>query len=520
MRKESGPDMLKDLWTRLNVWKRQKASEGVGDAPQTYTRISASLTDNMVHFTGRLSSCADFVYKEFTFCSHRCELLYIDNMVDKMVVSEAVLLPLSKAQEPGGLAEGEPFFAWMRDDVLSCPDQREIFTLEELEWLMMTGFAVLLVDGYDKGMVFGLQNFKIRGIDEPNVDRLLRGSREGFVEALRINIMMMRRRMKTPDLKFETYILGKESHTEVCIAYLKGAVTDMVLDRVRKRLRKIDMDIVLASGMIQPFFEENVSLFSTVGYTERPDTLCAKLSEGRVGIIVDGTPMALFVPMIFSDSFSNLDDYATSFFYGTFTRLLKYLAFFIAVYLPGLYVAVGSFHQEALPTPLLFTLAQSEQNTPFSLMLEAILMQVIYEILREAGLRSPRQFGSSLSVVGAFLIGQAAVTAGLIGAPMVIVVSLTATTSLLVPMLYEPGVIMRFIFILLAGMAGFYGIVIGTSFFLLLMCGTKSYNVPFMAPYAPFDLFAMRDTLIRAPWSVLNRKTFHTQNYTGAENGQ
>lgn len=508
--------MLKDWWTKINIWRQTQAAKGIGDQTQTYTPVYASLTDNMVYFNGSLADTADYVHKKLVFCGHPCEMMYIDNMVDKMVLSESVLVPLAKAERPAGLAEGEPFYTWVRDYVLSSTDQREVFNLEELLWLMMSGFAVLLIDGYAKAMVFGLQGFKIRGIDEPNIDRVLRGSREGFVEALRINIMMMRRRMKTTNLKFETYVLGRESKTEVCLAYIKGAVADSVLSKIRDRLQHIDMETVLASGMIQPFFEEKITLFSTVGYTERPDTLCAKLSEGRVGILVDGTPMAIFAPHLFADNFTSVDDYATSFYYGTFTRVLKYLSFYISVFLPGMYVAVGSSHQELLPTQLLFTLAQSEQNTPFSLVFEALFMQVIYEVLREAGLRAPRQLGSALNIVGAFLIGQAAVSAGLIGAPMVIVVSLTATTSLVVPTLYEPSIIMRFAFILLAGMAGFYGIVIGSSFFLVMMCGNKAYDIPYMAPLAPFDLFAVRDTIFRAPWNVLNRKAHRAQDYTGS----
>ncbi|ADU28028.1 spore germination protein [Ethanoligenens harbinense] len=508
--------MIKEWWTKINIWRKVKASRGLGDQPAAYTPISASLTDNMVYFNGRLADTADYVHKELTFCGHQCQLMYIDNMVDKMVLSEAVLVPLSQARRPKGVTEGEPFYAWVRDCVLSSADQHEVFSLEEVEWLMMSGFAALLIDGYAKAMVFGLQGFKIRGIDEPNRDRLLRGSREGFVEALRINIMMMRRRMKTSNLKFETYVLGESSKTEVCLAYVKGTVADTTLETVRKRLRELDMDVVLESGMIQPFFEEKLTLFSTVGYTERPDTLCAKLNEGRVGIMVDGTPMALFVPHLFVDNFTSVDDYATSFYYGTFTRVLKYISFYISVFLPGMYVAIGSFHQELLPTQLLFTLAQAEQNTPFALTFEAFLMQVIYESLREAGLRAPRQLGSALNIVGAFLIGQAAVSAGLIGAPMVIIVALTATTSLVVPTLYEPGVIMRFAYILLAGMAGFYGIVIGFSFFMVMMCSIKSYDAPYLSAIAPFDLFAQRDVVFRAPWKVLNNKTYRTQNFKGS----
>lgn len=510
--------MLKEWLQKLRIWKQMRAGKGIGDETEQYTPLSASLTDNMVHFTGEMAQCVDFVYRDLTFAGHHAALLYIDNMIDKMVLAESVLNPLAKARPPQNASNGEAFYTWMRDCVLGACDQHEVFTYEESVWQMMSGYALLLVDGYAKAMAFGFQGFKFRSVGEPNIDRVLRGSREGFCEVLRINLMMMRRRMKTPNLKFETYVLGSESKTEVCLCYLKGSVAPSVLEQMRRHLRNINIDILLASGFIQPYFEDNpLSLFSTVGYTERPDTLSAKLSEGRVGIVVDGTPMAIYAPYLLSDNFSNIDDYAVSYYYGTFTRVLKFISFLISVFLPGLYVAVGSFHQELLPTPLLYTLAQSEQSTPFSLTFEALLMQIIYEALREAGLRAPRQLGSALNIVGAFLIGQAAVSAGLIGAPMVIIVALTATTSLVVPTAYEPAIIMRFCFIILAGMSGFYGITVGIAFFMLVACSTKSYGIPYTAPYAPTDWLAMRDNIFRAPWNVLMRKKVRPQDLNGSD---
>ena len=517
-RKGRGKRMIKEWMQRLRIWQQMRAGKGIGDKTEQYTTLSVSLTDNMVYFSGEMDQSVDFVHRELTFAGHHGVLMYIDNMIDKVVLTESVLNPLAKARPARGSESGDPFFTWVRDCVLGTCDQHEVFTREETMWQMMSGFAMLLIDGYPKALAFGFQGFKIRSIGEPNIDRVIRGSREGFTEAIRINLMMLRRRMKTADLKFETYVLGSQSKTEICLCYIKDAVAPGVLAQMRRHLRTINIDILLASGFIQPYFQDNpLSLFSTVGYTERPDSLAAKLSEGRIGILVDGTPMALFAPYLLSDNFSNIDDYATSYYYGTFTRVLKFISFLISVFLPGLYVAVGSFHQELLPTPLLYTLAQSEQNTPFTLTVEALLMQVIYEALREAGLRAPRQLGSALNIVGAFLIGQAAVSAGLIGAPMVIIVALTATTSLVVPTLYEPSIIMRFAYILLAGMSGFYGMAMGFSFFMLVACGTRSYGTPYTAPYAPTDWFAMRDNIFRAPWNVLMRKKVHPQDLNGSD---
>jgi len=510
--------MFNYIKAKLNIWTGKGGTEGVGDTSGEYTQFGSSLIDNMIVFQGKFDNCADFVHREITVCGKKAEVLMIDNLADKLSFTQGVLGPLMHAAPPKEITGDDAKFKWIRDCVLSYIDQREIFNFEECEWLIMTGFVCLVIDGYNKALVFGLQDFKFRSIEEPVAETVLRGSREGFSEPIRINISLIRRRMKNPNLKFETYILGHESKTEVCLTYIKGIVSESVIDSLRHRLKTIDIDTVLASGYIQTYLQDSPnSIFPTVGYTERPDTICGKLSEGRVGILVDGTPNVLIAPCVFIENFQNMDDYAVGTYYATFTRILKCMAFLISVMLPGIYVAIGSFHQALLPSPLLYTLAQAENGTPFPLVFEALLMQFIYEMLREAGLRAPKQIGSSLNIVGAFLIGQAAVSAGLIGAPMVIIVALTATTALVVPTLYEPGIIMRFVFIILAGMAGFYGITIAFAFFAIHACSLKPYGVPYTAPLTPLDTYALRDVVVRAPWKILSRKKIKVQDLPGSD---
>jgi spore germination protein KA len=244
--------------------------------------------------------------------------------------------------------------------------------------------------------------------------------------------------------------------------------------------------------------------------------MCGKINEGRVGIIVDGTPVAIFVPYLFVENFQNIDDYAVGPYYAFFTRFLKFLAFFISIYAPALYVAIGSFHQAVLPSELLTSLAKAEEATPFPLFFEALMMQIIYELIREAGLRLPKQFGFAITIVGALIVGEAAVTADLIGAPMVIVVAITATTSLVVPTLYETGTVLRFLFIFLAAMSGLYGMTMAMAFIILHVCSIKSYEVPYTSPLLPFDAFSQRDVLIRAPWKILSRKRKKVQDMAGS----
>lgn len=500
----------------VDIGVKKKIEPQAGSAPE-YTVLKRSLLDNMTYLQGQFDNCPDFVFKELYAFGHRAMVMEIDNMIDKLELTQAVFTPLATASEPKDLKDDDELFAWMRDSILSTVDQKEVYSFEEVIGFLMAGFGVFIMDGVDKALVFGLQNYKFRSIEEPNTDAALRGSREGFIEPLRLNLMLVRRRIKNPNLKFEIYNLGRESKTEVCVAYIKGIANESIINEVRHRLRSIDIDSLLASGYIQAYFQDSpFSIFATVGTTERPDTFCGRLSEGRVGILVDNTPMSLTMPFLFVENFQNMDDYAVGPYYATFTRILKYLAYFTSVLVPGLYVAVGSFHQALLPSQLLYTLAASEESTPFSLVFEALFMQIVYEMVREAGLRLPKQIGFAINIVGALIIGQAAVSAGLIGAPMVIVVSLTATSSLVVPTLYEPGVVLRFFFIVVAGMAGLYGITLGICLVVFHMCSLKSYKVPFTAPLAPFNGYALRDVLVRVPWKIMSSRKISVQDLPGS----
>ena len=270
--------------------------------------------------------------------------------------------------------------------------------------------------------------------------------------------------------------------------------------------------------MLIPYLDSNVkSFFTATGCTERPDTLCSKLLEGRVGVIVDGSPYAIFVPYLFSDSFSTVDDYDNRPFYATLNRLLKYFSFCISVVLPGFYVATGTFHQELIPTSLLYTIAAAEASTPFSLMQEAVLVLVLYEIMREAGLRLPKSIGHAVSIIGALVIGDAVVNAGLVGAPMLVVVAVTAIASYVIYPLYESISVLRIIFILLGGLTGIYGIALGICVLCVNICAVNPYGVPFSAPISPLSVRSMGDVFIRQNWKKLVKHGFKIQNLRGAD---
>ena len=401
---------------------------------------------------------------------------------------------------------------------MAC-DQTQVSNFEDAFNMIMSGFALFAVDGYDSMLALGVQGFSFRSISEPASELMQRGSREGFIEALMVNLSLIRRRIKSTDLKFELMQLGKVSKTSICLCYLESKVSKEILGKVKKNLEKINLETILESGYIIPYLESqgDFSLFSSVGMTERPDTLCGKISEGRIAILVDGTPNALIVPYFFVEYFQHLDDYSMHSYFATFTRWLKYMAFFLSTLLPGLYVGISTFNPEILPGPILSKIALAVGTTPFSLMFETIIIHLIYEIMREAGLRIPRPLGHAVSIVGALVIGETAVSAGLIGAPTLMVVALTAISSYVIPNLYEPISILKFAFIIVGGLLGIWGIMILFTLVLVNLCFKNTYGIPFTAPLAPFNIFAMRDVIVRSGWSFLTKKIIKVQDFPGSE---
>ena len=312
----------------------------------------------------------DLVIHELEVCGVPCAMLMCEGMVSTATFSKIFALPLTtvKLENPSPQA----VFEWVRRQSLMAPDQKEIHTYAELFRFMMSGFVVLLIDGIEAGSVFGIQGFSGRSVGEPTSEVNVRGSQEGFIEMLRPNMSLLRRRIKSPDLIFDMFELGTKSRTDCMLVYLKDMVSPALLREVKYRLSKVKIDVVLETGYIQPFLDDKpLSLFSGVGYTERPDTLCAKVAEGRIGILMDGTPYALIVPYLFNENFQSADDYSHRPYFATFIRWLKYAAFFFSILLPGLYVGVGTFHPELLPDTLLMSLVASEESTPFPLMIEA-----------------------------------------------------------------------------------------------------------------------------------------------------
>ena len=482
--------------------------------------LKNSIKEIKLNLHTKFADSADLTIREITLRSSKCltaAVITMEGLVDKEQLAQSVLNPLMVYDfgnmPPQRAAET------IQNSVAAAADLAAFTTVDELVTYITSGFAVLVVDGAEILFAVGTQGYAFRGVSEPESEVVQRGSREGFSEPLRVNMSQLRRRMKSPELVFEQMTVGSESQTQLMLCYLQSKVSGQLLETLRSRLHDCRLETVLGAGYLSDYLEDkNTSrLFSGVGISERPDTVCGKLTEGRIAVIVDGTPAVLIVPRLFVEEFQGVDDYSNRTYYATFIRLLKYLSFFIAVFLPGLYVALAQFHPEYIPSFILIKTAEALSQTPLPVTLEVLMMTLVYEIMKEAGLRIPKSLAHAVSIVGALVIGESAVTAGIISSSTLMVVATAAICSYVTASLYPPIMALRLVFIVVGGLAGLWGIVLATAVVIISLCSKTSLGVPYMSSLSPFSLRRMRDVFLRVSWKELGRHTIRVQKFPETE---
>jgi spore germination protein KA len=318
---------------------------------------------------------------------------------------------------------------------------------------------------------------------------------------------MLRRKIRSASLRIESMQIGDRTHTSVCIAYVEGLANPDLLEEIRRRLQTIHTDAILCSGYVEQYIEDApFSVFQTIGYSEKPDVIAGKLLEGRAALIVDGSPFVMTMPMLFIENFQTAEDYVVRSIYATFLRILRLIAFVFSLLAPALYVVIMTFQQELIPTPLLFTIAASNEGVPFPAAIEAAIMLLTFEILKEAGVRLPKPVGQAISIVGALVMGQAAVQAGFVGAPIVIIIAFTAVASFVSPYVSDANSVLRWYLLILASALGGFGITIGILTILVHLSSLKSFSTPYLSPIAPMYTSDLKDTFIRWPlWGMRAR---------------
>lgn len=430
-------------------------------------------------------------------------VVYFDGMTDKDAVSEFIIKPLLQRYELAYGKEPEAIAA----ACLYVADWQTADNDQDFMNNIFSGDCGVLFAGSPCALTTDLKGFERRGISEPQTEIVVRGSREGFIENMKTNMSMLRRRIKTANLCFENMKIGTETNTNICLVYIRGLADPELVQEVKDRLQGVQIDGVLESGYLEQLIEdEPFSPFPTVANSEKPDKVVAKLLEGRVGIMVDGTPFVLTVPMLFVESFQSAEDYYSRPYMVSMVRFLRFFSFLIAVYAPALYIAVTSFHIELIPTNLMLNMWQAAGSTPLSAGWSVFFYALVYEVVREGGIRLPRPVGAAISIVGGLVIGDMAVQAGLISAPVVIIVAFTAIAMFVVDALTDAATLLRFVFILLSWWLGFWGLLLGTMLLLLHLVSLESFGVAYFAPFAPLIPYQLRDTVLRFPLWLLGRR--------------
>lgn len=469
--------------------------------------LTKSLEQNLhiiQHLTG---SSADIVISRLTVCGIPCALLSCEGMCSSSGISEQIAEPLHKLA--GDYPDGAALLRFLQSYRLFAADSTAAAHTAELLHRLYSGFVILLAEGAAFCLACGIQGYAARSISEPSGELNIYGAKEGFTEPIRTNISLIRRRMKTPLLTFEMLTAGTLSQTDLCIVYLRDRVPDDLLQSIRQRLQDLPLESILSSGYVRPFLEgSDIQLIHSVGTTERPDTFCAKLLEGRAGILIDGTPFALLLPQLFCETFQTLDDYNYPSAYATLLRWIKYAAALIALLLPAGYLSAALHHPELLHETLLKLLADSEQNVPFSITAEMLGVLFLFEIVREAGLRLPQAVGGAVGMIGGLLIGDAAVQSGLISTPVLTVAALSATAGFMIPEHHAALTVLRPAFILAAAAAGLPAAALLGIAVLFHICGTEIFGYPVSAPVAPLLPHRLTDIFARIGFRRLSQSNF------------
>lgn len=473
--------------------------------------ISLNLKQNIDMLASRFAQCDDFVIHEILIGGDQgvpaC-LFYISGMSDDQAVRK-LLRQMSSMEALNGESVRELEDLGKKTITAGGkepPDQ--IFS--SLTDSLLSGDTVLFRENSAEAIVFDTSNLEYRPISEPVTEGVVKGPRDGFNESIQTNLTLLRRRLRSTRLKSESYLLGHVSQTKVRLVYLKDTVSETLLDEVKERLSRIDVDSILESQYIEEWIEDqSLSIFPQVESTERPDKATAALLAGKVALLVDGTPFVMIVPVTLPQLLISSEDYYQRYPFAWFIRILRYIAATFSMLLPSIYISVITFHQEMVPTPLMISIVNSYEKVPFPVFVEALMMEFTFEVLREAGIRLPRPIGQAVSIVGALVIGQAAVQAGLVSYAMVIVVSLTGIMSFVIPS-YNLAIslrLLRFGFMFIGATLGLYGVLLGMLAVLIHIASLRSFGVPYLSPVAPVRLQAWEDTGVRFPWDRLSKRS-------------
>ncbi|SDM84047.1 spore germination protein [Bacillus sp. OK048] len=474
--------------------QKQDLSPKNQNIPSQYL-ISSKLVENIAKIQDIFTDTPDLVMKNFVLkqSTRQVTLIYLSGLTDKNTINNAVLKSL--------LFEADHADKDLEEKV-ALGQIKETNTWKDIEDAILQGNSVLFIDGRTEAYEFDTQGWPQRGIEDTQIESSLRGAHEGFIESGSSNIALIRRHIPSRELKIKEMTIGERGKIKISIMYLADVANPEVLQELVDRINKLNVDFIINAGSLAEYIEDNpYSPFPQLFLTERPDFAASEIFQGRIVIVVDRSPNVLIGPATFETFFKSMDDYSVRWMAASFLRFMRYLGFFAAIFLPATYIAVISFHFEVIPLKLLLSVAASRERVPFPPFIEAIIMEITLEMLREAGVRLPEKIGQTVGIVGGIVIGQAAVQAGIVSNIMVIVVALTAIASFIIPN-YDMGAairMLRFPMMIAASLFGFVGLSVGLMTLIVHFVALESLGTPYGSPLAPLRFPDWKDLFIRLP---------------------
>lgn len=456
--------------------------------------------EELINITeNEFAGCGDFAKRELT--EQNITVLYIINLCDKKYITDSILTPLS-IQRKTDINKNSI------NGILASLPLAECKTVVDIKEKLLSGNAVIIGKNQSGDYCYAAdaKSEDGRSISEPESESVVRGPRQGFVENAMVNLTLLRKIIKSSRLKVINMKLGTKTSTDIKIVYYEGIANKKVLDKLIQKLSDISIDSCVDSGDLELRLQSSrFNLFSEVGNSEKPDKVASKILGGRIAIICDGSPVVLTVPYLFIESIQSSEDYLKSVYYASFIRILRSVSLFLSVFLPGIYIAIHEFHKGALPYSLYKIQMQTRSNVPFDIFTEMLVVLIVFEIVREVGVRMPKAVGDALSVVGGLILGDAAIKAGLASETVIVIAALTGICNFMNPTYMNTNVLLRYLSLISGKILGFFGISVVMMLILNILCKKDSFGVPFMTPFSPSSRNILSDTIIMKPYMSSRR---------------
>lgn len=455
---------------------------------------------NIEYIKKRFENAFDVKYREVRTGLGMCTLVFIDDLCSTAFISEYIVTPLKKTELKCETVED------VITNVLDINIANYAKDIEDSILHILSGDIVLFFEDHQKIIYCEVKGFVRRGVGIPITESVIKGPREGFTELFVDNISLIRRKIKNSNLKFEPIYVGEDSQTVVCISYIEGIAPKHLIKYVKDVVNNLDLKFILDTNYIEAELRKEKSSFDTVGYTEKPDEVAAKILEGRVAVLVDGTPFVITVPFFFLENFQAPDDYYINRYFANFTRVLRWMAFIFAIFLPGLYIAIITYHYALIPSMFVFRLAVARAGVPLPTIVEAIIMMVAFQLIKEAGLRLPQPIGGAMSIVAALILGDAVVAAGIASRITVIVVAASTLSYFLIPKLYGAMTIYSMVITIVSSLFGLPGFLISGLILLTKLSDLETGGYPYLFPIGSAETYKFKDVLFRGELKKISNK--------------